>query len=81
MTLHQGSLKLEIAQQNFQWVDHFQLKIFQFLADGVFQIESYISCRIRSNKGTIFYPIYHIVQNYNDHSLQFFLTLWFVLDK
>jgi hypothetical protein len=65
----------------FQLPDNLNFSDFRQLANGVFQAEGHISCRIRPGVGNSFFPIFNLVQNYSEESLKFFLTLWNVLDK
>ncbi|OSC96138.1 hypothetical protein PYCCODRAFT_1338128, partial [Trametes coccinea BRFM310] len=51
---------------------------FRMVANGFFQAEGHISCRIRSK---YFSPVFVVNQNLNQKSLEFFLTLWHVLGR
>jgi hypothetical protein len=48
------------------------------VANGFFQAEGYISCRI---KAKYFSPVFVVNQNLNNKSLEFFLILWHELGK
>ena len=48
------------------------------VANGFFQAEGHISCRIR---GKYFSPVFVVNQNLTTKSLEFFLILWHVLGR
>ena len=48
------------------------------VANGFFQAEGHISCRIRNK---YFSPVFVLNQNLNQKSLEFFLSLWHVLGR
>jgi ubiquinol-cytochrome c reductase cytochrome b subunit len=58
------------------WVD---LNTFKQLANGLFQAEGHISCRIIKKK--YFAPVLIINQNFTESSQNFFLILWHVLGR
>ena len=51
---------------------------FRMVANGFFQAEGHISCRIR---GKYFSPVFVVNQNLSTKSLEFFLTLWHLLGR
>jgi hypothetical protein len=82
ITLDKAKSLLNEKKALFQLPDNFNYSEFRQLANGVFQAEGQISCRIRPGVGNSFFPIFNLVQNYSGDSLNFFFcTLWAVLDK
>ena len=69
---------LKITQENFKLQDDFHFEDFRLVANGVFQAEGHVSCRIR---GRNFSPVVSLNQNYSTESLNFILILWYVLGK
>jgi hypothetical protein len=63
---------------DFKLPSNFKFEEFQMVANGFFQAEGHISCRIR---GKYFSPIFVINQNLNPKSLEYFVTLWHVLGR
>ena len=57
---------------NFKLPKNFDTEEFRQVANGFFQAEGHISCRIRGNS---FSPVCVINQNLSAESLDFFLTL------
>lgn len=73
-------IELEKAKQEFQIPVNFNLKKFQELANGFFQGEGHIGCRVRDTGGKLsFLPVFTMNQNLNEKSLLFFVTLWQVV--
>ncbi len=60
------------CKDNFKLPLNFNFEEFRIVANGVFQAEGHVSCRIRDNK---FFPVFAINQNLSEESLNFFLTL------
>jgi hypothetical protein len=71
ISLDQAKKLLSDKNFLFKLPANFKFNSFRQLANGVFQAEGHIGCRIRPGVG----------KNFSDESLNFFLTLWFVLDK
>ncbi len=82
ITLDKEKFLLNEKKALFQLPDNFNYSEFRQLANGVFQAEGHISCRIRPGLGNSFFPILNLVQNYSEESLNFlFLSLWPVLEQ
>jgi hypothetical protein len=81
ISLDQAKLLLSDKKELFQLPDNFNFNNFRQLANGVFQAEGHIGCRIKPEVGNFFFPIFNLVQNFSEESLNFFLMLWVVLDK
>ena len=69
---------LKQCKDNFKLPLNFNFEEFRIVANGVFQAEGHVSCRIRDNK---VFPVFAINQNLSEESLNFFLTLWHVLGR
>jgi hypothetical protein len=65
-------------KNNFKLPSNFNSEEFRLIANGFFQAEGHISCRI---KGNYFIPVFVVNQNLSAESLEFFLTLWHVLGR
>jgi hypothetical protein len=63
---------LKLCKDNFKLPLNFNSEEFRLVANGFFQAEGHISCRI---KDKYFSPIFAINQNFSANSLKFFLTL------
>jgi hypothetical protein len=72
---------LSKKKESFQLPANFNFNDFRQLANGLFQAEGYIGCRIRPGVGKVFFPVFNLVQNFSEESLNFFITLWIVLEK
>jgi hypothetical protein len=72
---------LSKKKESFQLPPNFNFNDFRQLANGLFQAEGYIGCRIRPGVGKVFFPVFNLVQNFSEESLNFFITLWIVLEK
>ena len=70
--------QLNECKEKFKLPLNFNPEEFRLVANGFFQAEGHISCRIR---GKTFSPIFAINQNFSPKSLEFFLTLWYVLGR
>ena len=64
--------QLNECKKKFKLPINFKTEEFRLVANGFFQAEGHISCRIR---GKSFSPIFAINQNFSPKSLEFFLTL------
>ena len=69
---------LKQCKEDFKLPSNFKSEEFRILANGFFQAEGHISCRI---KGKYFSPVFVVNQIFNAKSLEFFLTLWDVLGR
>lgn len=69
---------LKQCKEDFKLPSNFKWEEFRIVANGFFQAEGHISCRIR---GKYFSPVFVVNQNLNPKSLEFFLTLWHVLGR
>lgn len=78
MTLSAARKYLKSLTGDFKLPSDFNAENFRECANGVFQAEGHISCRIRGN---YFSPNFAIVQNLTPESLNFFITLWHVLGR
>lgn len=68
--------------QEFELPENFDFKKFQELANGFFQGEGHIGCRVRDTGGKLsFLPVFTMNQNLNEKSLLFFVTLWHILGR
>ena len=68
--------------KEFQLPENLDFKKFQELANGFFQGEGYIGCRVRDTGGKpSFLPVFTMNQNLNEKSLLFFVTLWHILGR
>ncbi len=70
--------QLNQCKNNFKLPPNFNPEEFRLVANGFFQAEGHISCRIRGNNFT---PVFAVNQNLSPQSLEFFLTLWYVLGQ
>lgn len=70
---------LKVQMVSFVMPDWVDVGVFRQIANGLFQAEGHISCRIVNGK--FFAPVFVINQNLTDSSLEFFLTLWHVLGR
>lgn len=70
--------QLKQCKDNFKLPSNFNSEEFRLVANGFFQAEGHISCRIRDK---YFTPVFAINQNLSPKSLEFFLTLWHVLGR
>ena len=70
--------QLKQSKDQFKLPLNFNLEEFREVANGFFQAEGHVSCRIR---GKYFTPVVAITQNFSLKSLEFFLTLWHVLGR
>ena len=68
--------KLTEGKRKFKLPSNFNSEEFRQVANGFFQAEGHISCRIRNKS---FYPVFVLTQNFSFQTLDFFITLWFVL--
>ena len=69
---------LKQCKDKFTLPSNFNFDEFSEVANGFFQAEGHVSCRI---KGKYFLPVFAINQNFSAKSLEFFLTLWHVLGR
>ncbi len=69
---------LKQCKDDFKLPSNFKEEEFRLVANGFFQAEGHISCRIRNK---YFSPVFVLNQNLNQKSLEFFLTLWHVLGR
>ena len=69
---------LKDSQRTFKLPSIFNEESFRQCANGFFQAEGHISCRIR---GKYFLPNFSLVQIVSAESLDYFLTLWHVLGR
>lgn len=65
-------------KENFKLPTNFNSEEFRLVANGFFQAEGHVSCRI---KGKYFSPVVVINQNLSNKSLEFFVTLWYALGQ
>lgn len=65
-------------KKKFKLPSNLKFEEFRLVANGFFQAEGHISCRIR---GSYFSPVLALNQILNLKSLEFFVTLWYVLGK
>ena len=70
--------QLKQCKDNYKLPSNFNWEEFRLVANGFFQAEGHISCRI---SGKYFRPVFAINQNLSAKSLEFFLTLWHVLGR
>lgn len=78
MSLESVRELLNHYKKKFKLPSNFNFEEFRLVANGFFQAEGHISCRIR---GTYFSPVLALNQNLNLKSMEFFVTLWYVLGK
>ena len=78
MPIDLARIELKQRQNSFNLPSGFNSEEFRILANGFFQSEGHISCRI---KGKYFIPIFVINQNLYEKSSEFFLTLWHELGR
>lgn len=78
MSISSARKQLKQCKENFKLPINFNLEEFRLVANGFFQAEGHISCRIRNKN---FSPVFAINQNLSPKSLEFFLTLWYVLGR
>lgn len=71
-------IELKQRQIRFNLPSGFNSEEFRILANGFFQSEGHISCRI---KGKYFIPIFVVNQILYEKSLELFLTLWHELGR
>ena len=77
-TLSSARELLNQRKADFKLPSNFNSEEFRMVANGFFQAEGHISCRIR---GRYFSPVLVVNQNLSLKSLEFFLTLWHVLGR
>jgi hypothetical protein len=70
--------QLKQYKDNFKLPLNFNPEEFRLVANGFFQAEGHISCRI---KGNYFSPVFVLNQNLSTESLNFFVTLWYILGR
>lgn len=78
MSITSAREQLKQCKDQFKLPLNFNLEEFRQVANGFFQAEGHVSCRI---KGKYFTPVVAINQNFSLESLEFFLTLWHVLGR
>ena len=69
---------LSEKKELFQIPAAFDFNAYRHLANGFFQAEGHIGCRIRPGVGRSFFPVFTLVQNFSEESLNNFLRLLFV---
>lgn len=74
--LDKAKKNLNKSMKGFKLPSNFNYENFRHTANGLFQAEGHISCRIK-NLG--FIPVFVLTQNYSLQSLNFFVTLWYIL--
>jgi len=70
--------QLKQCKDNFKLPSNFNSEEFRLVANGFFQAEGHVSCRIRDK---YFTPVFAVNQNFSAESLEFLLTLWHVLGR
>ena len=78
MSISSAREQLKLCKDSFKLPSNFNTEEFREVANGFFQAEGHISCRI---KGKYFSPVFVINQNLTLKSLEFFLILWHVLGR
>lgn len=78
MSISSAREQLKQCKENFKLPSNFNVEEFREVANGFFQAEGHVSCRI---KGKYFSPVFAVNQNFSAKSLEFFLTLWHVLGR
>lgn len=81
MTLAQMQAYLSERKNSFVLPPFFNHELFRKFANGFFQAEGYIGCRLRPGVGRGIFPVFEIAHNYNPAALVVFLTLWHVLGR
>src|SRR2546423_760536 len=72
LTISSAREQLKQCKDNFKLPSNFNSEEFRLVANGFFQAEGHISCRIRDK---YFTPVFAVNQNLTPKSLEFFLTL------
>jgi len=78
LTISSAREQLKQCKDNFKLPSNLNSEEFRLVANGFFQAEGHISCRIRDK---YFTPVFAVNQNLTPKSLEFFLTLWHVLGR
>lgn len=78
MSISSAREQLKQCKDNFKLPSNFNSEEFRQVANGFFQAEGHVSCRIRDK---YFIPVFAVNQNFSAESLGFFLTLWHVLGR
>ena len=78
MSISSARELLKQRKDDFKLPSNFKWEEFRRVANGFFQAEGHISCRIR---GKYFSPVFVVNQNLTPKSLEFFFTLWHVLGR
>lgn len=78
MSINSAREILKQRKIDFKLPSNFNSEEYRMVANGFFQAEGHISCSI---KGKYFSPVFVVNQNLNPKSLDFFLTLWYVLGR
>ena len=78
MSISSARELLKQRKDEFKLPSNFNSEEFRMVANGFFQAEGHISCRIR---GKYFSPVFVVNQNLTAKSLEFFLILWHVLGR